>query len=224
MSLMLRAFVSFLVLGSSVAKADLWGGDLPLLAQIVTNTMNTLMELQKQSQLLQDQMDGVNDKIDRVEAIKDIVESTTWDQWKDPVQALSKLQRIYYQIPKEFRSEKSELVEREIAQAMNLVAKIKRDTKSAYDSGKELERRGADASPGVAEKLTASGVGTLISQQAQAQVIQSQIASLLGQILAAGNEQENRAIVSQGTALQNIATASRQGLFSELILGLKDQK
>lgn len=32
------------------AKADLWGADLPLLAEIVFNTLHTMMELEKQSQ------------------------------------------------------------------------------------------------------------------------------------------------------------------------------
>jgi hypothetical protein len=219
-----RLSIFSLVFASSVARADLWGGDLPLLAEIVTNTLNTLYELQKQSKQWQEEMDGIGDKINRIQTIANIVNPNSWDQWKDPAEAMNRLQRIYYTIPKEYRTEKSDQVEQEISKAMNMVARIQRDTQSTFLSGKELEARGADASPGVAQKLTASGVGTLISQQAQAQVIQSQIASLLSQMLANGNEQENRAIVAHGTAFQNIAAASRTSLFSQLILGSKEEK
>jgi len=202
------------------AKADFWGGDLPLLAEIVTNTMNTLMELQKQSKNWQDEMDGIKDKIDRIQTISELVQPSSWDKWKDPMEAMSRLQRIYHTVPKEYRTEKSDMMEQEISKAMNLVAKISRDTKTTFESGKELERRGADSSPGVAQKLTASGVGTLISMQAQSQVLQSQMTSLLSQMLASANEQETRSVVSHGNSFKSASqTIAGQGLtFSSIVL------
>jgi hypothetical protein len=68
-----------------------------------------------------------------------------------------------------------------------------------------MERRGADSSPGVAQKLTASGVGTLITMEAQNQVIQSHIVSLLSQMLADGNEKESRGVISRGECFSGIS-------------------
>lgn len=190
---------SLILMPHNKAKADFWGGDLPLLAEIVFNTLHTMNELQKQSQHWKEQMDGVRDKIDRIRTISEMVHPSTWDQWKDPQEALRRLKNIYYTMPKEFRSEKSEIIENELSRAMNLISKVRPESHTTFASGKELERRGADASPGVAQKLTASGIGTLIALESQTQIIQSHITSLLTQMLADANERESRSVASKGT-------------------------
>jgi len=85
------------------SRADFWGGDLPLLAEIVMNTLNTLNELEKQSTLLQEEMAGIKDKIYRVETIANVVQPATWNEWKNPSEALRRLQTIYYTLPKNIR-------------------------------------------------------------------------------------------------------------------------
>lgn len=187
------------------ARADFWGGDLPLLVQIVANTLNTLSELEKQSTLLKDEMAGIKDKIYRIQTISEVVQPTTWDKWKNPAEAFKRLRTIYYTLPREYRSEKSDLIEAEISRAMNLVSRLSPEAHSTFLSGKELERRGADASPGVAQKLTASGVGTLVALEAQSQIMQSHITSLLTQMLATANEKEARILVSKGECFSKIS-------------------
>lgn len=205
------------------AKADLWGADLPLLAEIVFNTLHTMMELEKQSQHWSDSMAGIKDRIERVRTISEIVQPSTWEKWKDPREALERLRIIYHTIPKEYRSDKYDTIEHEIATAMNLVARVGPETKTTFQSGKELERRGADASPGVAQKLTASGVGTLIAQQAQAQEIQSHITSLLAQMLADANEKETRSVATKGGSFKSFAVnlSQTEFKFSQVVFGAK---
>lgn len=203
----MKYFIIMLILFTTPppARADFWGGDLPLLVQIVANTLNTLSELEKQSTLLRDEMAGIKDKIYRIQTISEVVQPATWDKWKNPVEAVKRLRTIYYTLPREYRSEKSDHIEDEISKAMNLVARISSEAHSTFLSGKELERRGADASPGVAQKLTASGVGTLVALEAQSQVMQSHITSLLTQILATANENEARTLVSKGECFSKIS-------------------
>lgn len=205
------------------ARADFWGGDLPLLAQIVTNTLQTLYQLQKQTQMMKDEMNGIKRKINRIRTISDIVQPSQWDKWKDPKEALSRLHVIYQTLPKEYRSEKAEEIEDEIARAMNMIGKVSGDANTNYKSGKQLEQTGADASPGVAQKLTASGVGTLISLESQTQVIQSHITSLLAQMLAQANEQESRLVVSKGKTFGGVSEnlRSSDGKFSTHVLPLR---
>lgn len=201
-------------------KADLWGGDLPLLAQIVTNTLNTIMELQKQRKLMEDEMDGINDRMNRIKTISEIVQPSDWDSWKDPKEALTRLQKIYKTLPPEYKSEKSDLVEAELAKAMNLVSNVSLETTTTFKSGKELESRALHSSPGVSQKLTASGVGTLISQQAQSQVIQSHVVSLLSQMLADGHEKESRMVISKGESYKTFSESlnPKKNSFSEAVL------
>lgn len=207
----------------NIAKADLWGGDLPLLAEIVFNTLHTMMELQKQSQLLNDEMAGINDRINRIRTIADVVQPSQWDKWKDPQEALRRLKLIYQTMPKEYRTEKSDAIEDELSKAMNLIAKVSGETNTTFYSGKELERRGADASPGVASKLTASGVGTMIAMQSQEQVIQSHVVSLLAQMLAQGNEKESRLVVSKGDEFNSYSEnlGGHKGWFSDFVFPLR---
>lgn len=153
------AFMLFLA--AKPARADLWGADLPLLMEIVTNTLQTYIQLQQQTQILQDQMEGINDYINRIKTIERLIDPSNWNEWKDPTVALRRLREIYYTIPNEYRTAKADAFESEMTKAMELAAKMTDEAQSTFLSGKELERRGADASPGVAEKLTASGVGTL---------------------------------------------------------------
>ncbi len=217
-------FLPLLLIFPAPSRADFWGGDLPLLAEIVTNTLMTLNQLRQQTEIFQDEMDGIKDKINRIQTISDVVQPAQWDQWKDPAEAYRRLQLIYETLPKEYRSPKADEIESEIAQAMNMISRVSRDTRTTFHSGKELERRGADASPGVAQKLTASGVGTLVAMEAQSQVIQSHITGLLARMLADANEKETRMVVTKGHSFADVSESLGQddGKFSSHVLPRKE--
>lgn len=219
---MKKIFLVLLVpLFSLTAKADLFGGDLPLLAQIVTNTLNTILELQRQRQLMEDEMSGIKDRIDRITTINNLIQPSQWDQWKNPEEAVRRLGVIYRTMPKEYRSEKSDMIEAELTNAMNLIARVKSESATNFSSGKELEARALGSSPGVSQKLTASGVGTLISLESQTQVIQSHVVSLLTQMLAEGHEKESRMVMSKGQSYSTVSGSlgSKNNKFSDLALG-----
>jgi len=209
---------------STPAKADFWGGDLPLLAEIVANTLMTLNQLRTQTELMNDEMEGIKDKINRIRTISDVVQPAQWHQWKDPAEAFRRLQLIYQTLPKEYRSPKADEIESEIARAMNMISRVAPEAHTTFLSGKELERRGADASPGVAQKLTASGIGTLVAMEAQSQVIQSHITGLLARMLADGNEKETRMVVTKGQSFSDVSESlgPDDGKFSTHVFPRKD--
>lgn len=217
------AFLISLSLATPLARADLWGGDLPLLTQIVFNTLHTMYELQQQTEMLNDQLDGIKDRLNRIQTIAEVVQPSQWDRWRDPAEAIRRIKLIYGTLPKEYRSEKSDQVEEELSKAMNLISRVSRGAESSFRSGKEMEDRASNASPGVAQKLTASGVGTLISMEAQTQIIQSHIVSLLAQTLADANEKETRQVMSNGHSYGSISESldTKTTLFSKLALGMK---
>jgi hypothetical protein len=203
------------------AKADFWGGDLPLLTEIVFNTLHTMMELERQSEYMHDELAGIKDRINRIKTIADVVQPSNWEKWKDPSEALRRLRQIYHTIPNEYRAQKYDTIEEEISNAMNLVSRVRPEVTTTFKSGKELEQRGANASPGVAQKLTASGVGTLISQESQTQAILSHITSMIAQSLAIANENETRSVATKGSSLKALAVnlSQRESRFSHLVLG-----
>ncbi len=199
------------------ARADMWGADLPLLAEIVFNTLHTMFELQQQTSYMADEMEGIKDRIDRVQTIANLVHPASWEKWRDPREANRRLSQIYRIMPKEYRNEKYNELDSEISNAMTMTAQVHSQTESTFKSGKELERRGADASPGVAQKLTASGIGSLVSVQAQSLALQSHIITMLAQMMAQANESETRAVVSKGSALKTVS-AQLESKFSVVAL------
>ena len=87
---------AYLFLISPCARADFWGGDIPLLTKIVFNTLTTMNELRRQSNMMSDELAGINDRINRVQAIAEMVQPSSWDKWKDPEEALRRLKFVYY--------------------------------------------------------------------------------------------------------------------------------
>lgn len=185
------------------AKA-FFGSDIPFLIEIVSNTLYTLYEIRAQSEMLRRELRGIDDKIHRLRTIQTIIAPNDLDKWKDPKEALKRLQRIYYTLPPEFRSEKSDEIERRISEAMSVAGVLVDSAKPAFESGKELEREGLKVGPAVANKMTASGVGTLVSLQSQNQVAQAQIISLLSQMIAENGSKEAARLNSQALEYKSI--------------------
>jgi len=188
------------------ARADFWGGDIPLLIEIVANTLNTLNELRKQSSMLSKELRGIDDKINRLKSIQAIIAPNDLTAWKDPREALRRLQRIYYTMPPEFRTEKSDEVERRISQAMSVAGILADSAKPAFDSGKQLEKNGLEVGPAVANKMTASGVGTLVALQSQNQVAQATIISLLSQMIVENGSKEAARLNSQALEYKTLGS------------------
>ncbi len=199
------------------AKADFWGGDIPLLIEIVANTLHTLEQLQQQTRLMNDELRGINEKIRRIKTIERIIRPEEWKEWRDPREAVNRLRKIYYTLPKEYRTEKSDEIERELSRAMSLASQLSDTAKTTFDSGKQMEERATGASPGVAQKLTASGVGTLVALQSQNQVAQAQIISLLSQSIAETTARQSQLIVSKATHFNSLSTdiSAKDSKFSE---------
>lgn len=187
------------------AHADFFGGDLPLLAQIVTNTLNTLNELQNQSEMLRSELRGIDDKINRLKTLSDLLKTEDYSKWKDPREAARRLSTIYYMVPRELRTEKSDEIEREISRAMSLAAQLVAGAHAPFASGKQMEDEALRAGPAVANKMTASGVGTLVALQSQNQVAQATVISLLSQMVADGASREVARLKTQS---QDMKTAS----------------
>ncbi len=197
-------FATWLIFSAKPARADMFGADIPLLIEIVSNTLSTLGELRDQSELLKRELRGIDEKIKRLKAIKEIIAPDDLDKWKDPKEALRRLRDIYHTLPPEFKTEKSDSIERRIAEAMSVSGNLISNSRSAFDSGKQLEKEGLEVGPAVANKLTASGIGTLVTLQSQNQVAQAQIISLLSQMIAESGSKEAARLEAQSKEFKSV--------------------
>ncbi len=200
------------------ARADLFGGDVAVLVKILVESINQLNELRRQSQLMEDEMRGVRDTIRRLTAIKEIVQGTDSSEWKDPRKAVRRLSDIYYTLPPEIRTKKADAVEAEIRRAMDIATRITNSAGDAYKTGADLERTALNKSPAVSQKLTASGVGSLIELQAQNQVAQGTIIGLLTQMVAETTDSNARQMAGRSAAFMDVSQSlSPRGSFSSKI-------
>lgn len=208
-----------LALGMGLAKpaSASWGAELPFLAEIVTNTLYTLYELRNQSNLLREELRGIQDKIHRLKSVQELLSPKDLESWKNPGEALNRLRQIYETLPPQFRTEKSRQLETQLSEAMGLAGRLTKEAKPAFASGKQLEKNSLEASPAVANKMTASGVGTLVSLQSQNQVAQAQIISLLSQMIAEGASKETARINSQALEYKTLGSGL-QGFSSQIQL------
>lgn len=206
------------LLTPNLSHADMFGGDIPLLIQIVSNTLGTLKQMQHQSSLLKSELRGIEDKIHRIEAIKDVLSPRDKEVWRNPLEAARRLQAIYHLLPAEFKTRKSKEIEAKLADALVLAESLKRASQASFDSGKQLEKKSLDSGPAVAQKLAASGIGTLVTLEAQNQIAQSTIIGLLSQMIAEGESKHAAQISNQaeqmrevGSSLGGMAEALRTG-------------
>lgn len=195
------------LLTPSLSRADMFGGDIPLLIQIVSNTLGTLKQMQHQSSLLKSELRGIEDKIHRIEAIKDVLSPRNKEVWKNPIEAVLRLQAIYHLLPVEFKTQKSKEIEAKIADALVLAESLKRASQTSFDSGKQLEKKSLDSGPAVAQKLAASGIGTLVTLEAQNQIAQSTIIGLLSQIIAEGESKHAAQISNQAEQMRQVGSS-----------------
>ena len=202
---------------SMPTRADLWGGDIPLLIEVVSNTLNSLEELRSQTSMMSKELRGLDDKITRLKSIKEIIGPSDLSPWKDPIEAISRLKKIYSLMPPEFRTEASDELEARLSQSMSLASNLVENAKPAFESGKQLETDGLEVGPAVANKMTASGVGTLVALQSQNQVAQATIISLLSQEIALNSSKEVRRLKSQSNEFK-IMGSGMKGLSGHINL------
>ena len=181
-----------------------FGAEIPFLIEIIANTLSSLKELKGQSDMLKRELRGIDDKIERLNAIKELVTPKDVDAWKDPHEAARRLRRIYQTLPPEFRTEKSDAIERQISEAMRVAGVLTHTAQPAFDSGKQLEKEALEVGPAVSNKMAASGIGTLITLQSQSQVAQAQIIALLSQMIAESGSKEVSRLKSQAREYKTI--------------------
>ena len=219
--ILLICLISSFTFTPKKARADFWGADIPILLEILSNTIMQLMEMRRQARLMESELAGINNLINRFENMRDLIQTSNWQDWSNPTSATRKLNQIYHLLPTELKSTKSREIELELARAMELSSRLSEASRVVFLSGEDIERRASHASPGVANKLSASALGTIIKLNAQNQVAQSQVVSLLTKILAETTEREARSITQKAIEMNTIgellSSENKESKFSENI-------
>lgn len=150
------------------SRADLFGGDVAVLTQILANALQQLAKLNSilksgndSLNLMREIHKGINDSLNMIRTIDPNWNPGIYQDWENVDRALSELERIYGSIPTsttESRVQKDS--DQSIAEAVALNNSIYQYTKEIDRLGEEIKGASHAVSPGGAQKLPMGSVSS----------------------------------------------------------------
>lgn len=178
------------------AKADLWGGDIPLLIEIVFNTLQQLMAMKDMLENQEDQLDllrevnaGINDSLDMIRTSFPEIDPGIYSDWNKLGGALEKLGKLYGKPEKSSNAEVETTTDQSVAEAVVLNNDIYKYTREIDEVAEMIKKYSHDVSPGGAAKLTAQSLGVMLTVMNQNLRVQATGLKLQAQSLALQNRQ-----------------------------------
>lgn len=170
---MKKLFVSLALVTLLVAprpvKADLFGGDVAVLTQILAQA---IMQLQQLKQILgsaNDSLDlmreinkGINDSLNIMRTIDTNIDPGLYKNWDNVQTALAQVQAIYGTVINSPEAQVQRDTDQGIAEAVTFNNNYYKWTKQLDELGEQIKSQSHLVSPGGAEKLTAQSMGLLI--------------------------------------------------------------
>lgn len=179
------------------ANADLFGGDVVVLSQILIQTIQQLMQLkqifqegQDSLQLMRDINRGINDSLNIVRTVYPDLDPGIYRDWDRIDRALNGVQGIYGAVTPSPEATIQKDTDQNVAEAISLNNSIYKYTDSIDQIGEEIKRASHSVSPGGAEKLTAESLGVMLTVMNQSLRTQATGLKLQAQALELQNHKE----------------------------------
>lgn len=179
------------------ARADMFGGDLIYLAQILANALKQLVELKNlvdngrdQLGLLREINRGVNDSLRLAQTINPNINPGIYKDWQNVTDAISKLQSIYGIVTSSPDAQIYTDTDQNVAEAVSLNNDIYKYTQGIDELGEVIKEYSHDVSPGGAQKLTAQTLGVMLQVMNQSLRTQATGLKLQAQTMVVQNKKE----------------------------------
>ena len=147
---------------SNLAKADVWGADVAVLAQILQQTIMQLAELKSILQnggdtlgLLQEVNRGINDSLGMAETMGIRVDPGLYRDLRNTDQAVNSLQRIFGRTVESPLALVQYNTDQTVAEAISFNNELSEYSNKLDQVGEEIKVYSHSVSPGGAAKLTA---------------------------------------------------------------------
>lgn len=151
------------------AKADLFGGDVAVLVQILANAIQQLAQLKNILDTGKDNLDlireinrGINDSLNLAKTVYPDIDPGIYKDWNKVSDAINKLQQIYGIIPASSDQRIHSDTDNQVAEAITLNNSIYEYTKEIDEIGEAVKSYSHQVSPGGAQKLTAQTLGVML--------------------------------------------------------------
>lgn len=182
---------------SRPAKADLWGGDVVVLTQILAQSIQTVIQLKNVLEngrdtlsLLRDVNAGVRSGLDTIRIINPNFNPGIYGQLQDADSVLRAVQDLYGTVPRGMDEKLMSAQDQSVAEVISM-------NRSLYDYADEVDRErdriiyhASVVSPQGAGRLQGQALGVLIGVMTQLLRTQSQMLKIMAQNMAMENRKE----------------------------------
>ncbi len=200
---MKRKFISVLLsfcLSTSIpqtAKADMWGADIPILLEILANSLQQLIQLKAMLEngtdtldLLKDINRGINDSLGIAETLGLRIDPGIYRDLKNVNAAAQSLEKIYGIVTDSKLATVQRNTDQTVAEAITFNNELNDYALRLDRIGEEIKRFSHAVSPGGAAKLTAESLGVVIHVMNQQMRAQGQALKLQAQAMAVQNKKD----------------------------------
>lgn len=181
----------------NVVHADLFGGDVAVLTQILANAVQQLAQLRSILQtgddtlgLLQDINRGINDSLRMAETLGIRVDPGIYRELRKLDEAVGSIESIFGRAVDSPLATVQRDTDQTVAEAITFNNELNEYAQKLDGIGEEIKRFSHDVSPGGAAKLTAESLGVMIHVLNQQIRATGQGLKLQAQALALQNKQE----------------------------------
>lgn len=201
------------------SRADLFGGDVVVLVQILANSLQQLAQLrqilssgQDSLGLLKDINRGINDSLNLLRTVKPDINPGIYKEWEKAQDALTRLEKLYGIVVESPDKNVQKDADRSVAEAISLNNSIYEYTKQIDEIGELIKQQSHYVSPGGAAKLTAQSLGVIVHIQNEGLRAQATGLKLQAQALAIQNRKDKehtRKIVETADTLKSALVSQK---------------
>ena len=210
----LMIIMSIVSYPANVARADLFGGDVAVLAQILVQTIQQLNQLRQifeqgsdQLNLVRDINRGINDSLGLLKTINPNTDPGIFREWAQGAGALRSVTDLYGGIVPSKDSRIQSSADQSIAEAVTLNNSIYNYTRDIDEIGEAIKSYSHAVSPGGAQKLTAESMGVMLHVMNTSLRAQATSLKLQAEVLALQNHKDKEASRETSEVSSSLKTA-----------------
>ncbi len=195
--LIMMAVVSY---PTKLARADMFGGDVVVLGQILIQTIQQLNQLRQIFQMGSDQVDlirdinrGINDSLRFLRTINPNSDPGIFRDWAQTSDAIRAVIDLYGGVVPSKDARVQASADQSVAEAVALNNSIYTYTRDIDSIGEEIKSYSHTVSPGGAQKLTAQSMGVMLHVMNTSLRAQATSLKLQAEVLALQNHKDKEA-------------------------------
>jgi len=198
------------------AKADMFGADVAVLAQILIQTIQELVELkqifdtaQNSNDYLHDINRGINDALQAVRTVYPNADPGLYKQWDQIGSALSGVHDVYGSVVPSTEAPIQKDADQSVAETIALNNSIYKYTNDVDELGDSFRQYSYRVSPGGAEKLTAQTLAIMLTVMNESLRAQATGLKIQAQALAIQNHKDKESTKAMLTNADTLSASMK---------------